>query len=85
MWGESIARSFLVFASLSHGAMRSQMSASVWMLPDGGGTDHHTHSESLTAAAAVFTDSGWNEPGMNAGAIIDQGAPRKRRFLAVQN
>ena len=22
---------------------------------------------------------------MNAGAIIDQGAPRKRRFLAVQN
>ena len=25
------------------------------------------------------------EPGMNAGAIIDQGAPRKRRFLAVQN
>ena len=23
--------------------------------------------------------------GMNAGAIIDQGAPRKRRFLAVQN
>ena len=24
-------------------------------------------------------------PSMNAGAIIDQGAPRKRRFLAVQN
>ena len=27
----------------------------------------------------------WPSPGMNAGAIIDQGAPRKRRFLAVQN
>ena len=24
-------------------------------------------------------------PGMNAGAIIDQGALRKRRFLAVRN
>ena len=34
---------------------------------------------SLPAAFAVAS------PSMNAGAIIDQGAPRKRRFLAVQN
>ena len=50
-------------------------------------THYHFQISSLMAQADVVINL---HPGelfkvMKAGAIIDQGAPRKRRFLAVQN